>query len=144
MKIHFFTCLAFLFIGSCGSPAENREDLLESVRETEKSFARLAADAGLQEAFTAYAHPDAVLNRGELIKGKDAIHDYYGDPAFEFIRLKWEPSFVDISSSGDMAYTYGPYELIRTDSTGAETRNTGIFHTVWKRMSDGSWKYVYD
>ena len=104
----------------------------------------MAASEGLQRAFTEFAHPDAVLNRGELIRGVDSISEFYGDEQFTRIRLKWEPSFIDVAESGDLAYTYGPYEMIRTDSSGTAYKSQGFFHTVWKRMPDGSWKYVYD
>ncbi len=138
-----FIAILILMI-SCGHPAENPTVLINSVRETERAFAALAMEEGLRTAFVTYAHPDAVLNRGELIKGKDAIDQYYSDSNFDRVSLKWEPSFIDVSASGDMAYTYGPYEMIRQDSTGRTFSNQGTFHTVWKRMSDGSWKYVYD
>ena len=44
-----------------------------------------------------------------------------------------------------MAYTYGNYEmkyLAENESEIQESR--GIFHTVWKKQKDGTWKYVYD
>ena len=56
----------------------------------------------------------------------------------------WKPDFVDVSSSGDLGYTYGQYTFIRLDSIGNETASQGIFHTVWKRQSDGNWRFVYD
>jgi ketosteroid isomerase-like protein len=144
MKYHIIIYVTMLFAFGCSSGESGREIHIQNVRDTELKFAAMAEAEGLQKAFTAFAHPDAVLNRGELIKGVDAINAYYSDPGFESVTLKWQPSFIDVSSSGDLAYTYGPYELIRTDSTGQEFRNTGYFHTVWKRMPDGSWLYVYD
>ncbi|MCA6074833.1 YybH family protein [Fulvivirga sedimenti] len=138
------TAISLALLASCSQTGEGSEELINSVREAETAFAEMAQRDGLRAAFVAYAHPDAVLNRGELIKGKDEIDRYYSDPNFDQITLKWSPSYIDVSSSGDMAYTYGPYELIRTDSAGNSVTNQGTFHTVWKRMSDGSWKYVYD
>jgi ketosteroid isomerase-like protein len=43
-----------------------------------------------------------------------------------------------------MAYTYGKYiwKIKETDSTFVEYK--GVFHTVWKRQKDNSWKYVWD
>jgi ketosteroid isomerase-like protein len=30
------------------------------------------------------------------------------------------------------------------DSVGNKKDFKGIFHTVWKKQKDGSWKYVWD
>ena len=43
-----------------------------------------------------------------------------------------------------MAYTYGEYEFTSLDTLGKSKVSKGIFHTVWKRQGDGTWKYVYD
>jgi ketosteroid isomerase-like protein len=58
--------------------------------------------------------------------------------------VKWSPDFIDVSKEGDMAYTYGKYVWQSPDSTGKMNVSNGIFHTVWKRQVDGSWKYVWD
>jgi ketosteroid isomerase-like protein len=56
--------------------------------------------------------------------------------------LTWSPDFIDVSASGDMAYTYGKYNYTTTDSLGNVSEIEGIFHTVWKRQADGNWKFV--
>jgi ketosteroid isomerase-like protein len=43
-----------------------------------------------------------------------------------------------------MAYTYGKYLWKVKDTTGKIQEFKGVFHTVWKRQSDGSWKYGWD
>ena len=58
--------------------------------------------------------------------------------------LVWKPDYVDVSESGDLAYTYGKYTFTSRDSTGRKVVSKGIFHTVWKRQEDGSWKFVWD
>jgi ketosteroid isomerase-like protein len=88
-----------------------------------------------------------VISRGgKLIKGKAAIADFCGKnlPVKEKVTLTWEPEFVDVSSSGDMAFTYGTFRHSVVDSAGKCASSTGIFHTVWKRQRDGSWKFVWD
>jgi ketosteroid isomerase-like protein len=52
--------------------------------------------------------------------------------------------FVDVAASGDLAYTYGQYTISSKDENGKEITKSGVFHTVWKQQSDGSWKYVWD
>ena len=51
---------------------------------------------------------------------------------------------MDVSESGDLAYTYGKYTFSAFDSNAKKIEAKGIFHTVWKRQEDGSWKFVYD
>jgi ketosteroid isomerase-like protein len=43
-----------------------------------------------------------------------------------------------------MAYTYGKYLWKIRDEKGDTTEYRGVFHTVWKRDSEGTWKYVWD
>ena len=58
--------------------------------------------------------------------------------------LSWKPDFIDVSDSGDMAYTYGKALYTYTDSLGVTKEYPALFHTVWKRQEDGSWKFVWD
>jgi len=60
------------------------------------------------------------------------------------IKLDWTPDFVDVSESEDMAYSYGGYSFSALSSKGDTINSSGIFHTVWKKQLDGSWKYVWD
>ena len=117
----------------------------DDVLRTEKSFAEMSLKKGIGPAFVTYADERAVLLRNnQLIKGKDAIQAYYEKPSFQHARLQWTPDFVAVSSSGDLAYTYGHYTFYSVDSTGNRTQISGIFHTVWKKQKDGSWRYVWD
>jgi ketosteroid isomerase-like protein len=96
-------------------------------------------------AFTRFAADDAVILRSDsLVKGKAAIKQGYEKNNSENVRLTWNAEFVDVAASGDLAYTYGKYIYSVRDSTGKFTDYKGIFHTVWKRQSDGSWKFVWD
>ena len=46
--------------------------------------------------------------------------------------------------SRDLGYTYGHYTFSYIDSGGNKIENKGVFHTVWKRQSDGTWRFVWD
>lgn len=144
-----FSLITTLALASCVS--EKREQQIDQwkqeVRETEWAFSRLSEKEGIATAFLTYAAEDAVLMRNNsLVKGYDAIKvRFEANPADPTeVTLTWNPDFVEVSNSGDLAYTYGTYTLVSRDSLGAETTNTGIFHTVWKRQKDGSWKFVWD
>jgi len=58
--------------------------------------------------------------------------------------LLWKPEFVELSKSGDLGYTYVEYVFLKKDSSGNTIESKGIFHTVWKKQSDGKWKFVWD
>lgn len=65
-------------------------------------------------------------------------------PAPPNMTLTWKPDFVEVSSSGDLAYTYGWYQFSMTDTAGKVARDTDEFHTIWKRQPDGEWRYIWD
>lgn len=128
-------------------PNDAVEQWKQEIVETEKDFADLADEEGITSAFLSYAAEDAVLMRGDhLIVGKKELRDYFANqtPAPKDEHLRWKPDFVDVSDSGDLAYTYGHYTYSYTDSTGSIVESEGVFHTVWKRQSDGSWRFVWD
>jgi ketosteroid isomerase-like protein len=121
----------------------NTEKEKSDIISTESAFAKMAAQEGIAAAFHVYAADSAVISRGgKLIHGREAIRDYYLKNIFPGTTLQWEPDFVDVS--GDIGYTWGKYTLAVPDSTGRLTVTHGIFHTVWKRQSDGSWRFVWD
>lgn len=147
MKI-LMTCILFtlLIFHSCSSHRDNKieKNKLE-IAETEKAFAKMAKEEGVEKAFLTFADDSAVIKRGiELIKGKKEIQEYFDRSTLRDIQLEWSPDFVDVSSTGDLGYTYGKFTFSALDSTGKEIESEGIFHTVWKRQKDGSWKYVWD
>jgi len=111
----------------------------------ETQFDAMAQKKGLEKAFEFYAAEDGAIRRGKkVITGKSAIADWYAKDVQPNEKLTWKPTFVDVSSAGDMAYTYGDYVFSSTDSLGVKKESKGIFHTVWKRQLDGSWRFVYD
>lgn len=130
---------------SCDSKIDLKEVSKQEILQAEKAFANMANDVGIREAFIEYADESAVLNRNDkIISGLDSIKAHFSSPTPEGTTLQWSPDFVEASESGDLGYTYGKFVYTRLDSTGNPEEITGIFHTVWKKQDDGSWKYVYD
>ena len=123
------------------------EQWKNEIIETENAFSDMAYSDGIGAAFLFFAASDAVLERNdELIKGKQSIAQVFNKNQSKSMEttLTWNPDFVDVSKSGDLGYTYGSYLYVTVDSTGNRDEQKGIFHTVWKRQPDGSWKYVWD
>jgi len=136
--------ILILLITSCKTetPMEHIEKWKEEIRQAEQDFAQMSEEKGIHDAFISFAAEDAVLKRGKLIIGKTAIDKYLENSTSK--QLSWSPDFVDVSSSGDLGYTYGRYVYKYADSLGNLLEDIGIFHTVWKRQTDGSWKFVWD
>lgn len=138
--------LVFPFVG-CNSPATDSEieKWKAEIVAVEKAFNDMAQQEGLVKAFEFYAADDGVIKRGKkVIQGKEAIAKWYQNDVKPNEILTWRPTFVDVSQAGDLAYTYGDFIFTYPDTLGKLKENTGIFHTVWKRQVDGSWKFVWD
>jgi len=130
-----------LIIFSCSSKDANEKAKLE-VMQVERDFSQAAKEKGIASAFYTYADNDAVIKRGkDIIKGREAIQEFYEKQSGS-AELQWSPDFADVS--GDLGYTYGKFTFSEKDSTGKVNEVKGIFHTVWKRQKDGSWKFVFD
>jgi len=136
----FLTAISMLV--SC-SP--DREKAKSEILETEKDFEKMVAARGMAYAFSYYAADHGVVNlNGHLLRGKEAIRNHYMKWEDEDVSLKWEPEYMDVASSGDMGYTFGRYTFTVTDYYGKVTRSEGIFHRVWKKQDDGTWRFVWD
>lgn len=132
---------------SCKTDTANlREEGIKEIAQAEKSFEKMAVEKGIAEAFWYYADSNAVIRRrnDSLIKGKEGIKNFYSADYFKTASVKWSPDFIDIAEKGDLGYTFGKYTWESKDSSGKVNEAKGIFHTVWKKQKDGSWKYVWD
>jgi ketosteroid isomerase-like protein len=132
---------------SCSTPAKpDIEAIKKEIVKAEKDFETMAAEKGVAEAFAFFADSNAVIKRqnDSLIHGKEGIRNYYMNPFYKNAVAKWSPDFVDVSTNGDLAYTYGKYTWEFKDSAMKSNFYSGVFHTVWKKQNDGSWRYVWD
>ena len=144
-QIAFVTFGFFIF--GCSVPQIDKTKLKSEIEQAEADFNKIVAEQGLAEAFTFFADSSAVIKRknDSLIFGKAGINNFYSSSRSKTkTTLEWKPDFIDVSESGELGYTYGKYTFAVYDSLGNKTDHHGIFHTVWKKQKDGSWKYVWD
>jgi ketosteroid isomerase-like protein len=146
MKTSIIQLLIIVFLLSCQHPGNHDKSKLKSeISQVEADFEMYAAKNGIRNAFVRFADDSAVIMRGDsLYKGKQAINDYYGTHLPKGASINWKPDFIEISASGDLAYTWGKYVFSAPDSNKKIAVSNGYFHTVWKRQSDGQWKFVWD
>ena len=132
---------------SCKTDTSNlREQAKKEIVQAEKDFEKMAGEKGIAEAFWYYADSNAVIRRSgdSVIKGKEGIKKFYSTDYFKTASVKWSPDFVDAAERGDLGYSFGKYIWEARDTSGKLTQAKGIFHTVWKKQKDGTWKYVWD
>ncbi len=138
-------CLA-LWGSGCATGAKPRAATpsAEVLITADRDFALYAHLHGVANAFREFAAPEALqLPMGEApIQGREAIFRAMSD--FPPGELRWQPVGADLAHSGDLGYTWGMYEFRPRDAGGqAETRH-GKYVTIWKKQSNGSWKFVVD
>jgi ketosteroid isomerase-like protein len=107
----------------------------------DRGFARAAVGQGMVKAYDAFANDDVRFFRDEafVVTGKNAVRAALSAKAGT---LNTQPTRADVSSSGDLGYTYGAYEF---KATGAEGKaENGNYVRVWKKGADKKWKVVVD
>jgi ketosteroid isomerase-like protein len=112
-----------------------------------KLEAEFAADTakGGGKAFASWFADDAVTlsTKQAAVLGKTAIAADANWDASQY-QLTWTPQGGQMSSAGDMGFTWGHYEGRSKDHNGNPVKSTGRYMTVWKKMPDGSWKVALD
>jgi ketosteroid isomerase-like protein len=138
------TIASLLFAMACQSPKADVNEILKA----DKEFSALCMEKGMEESFMKYAADDVVkmrpqeypiMNKQEL---KKMFEEHQSDADFKF---SWVPSKADISSSGDLGYTFGNWKIfIKGDGVSRDTTIYGNYVSIWKKQTDGSWKYELD
>ena len=131
---------AFTEAAEIGS-AKDKAELLR----IDSEFSDAAQKIGIAAAFVKYADTEAVMlpaNEND-VTGADGIRKQFADlpPG---TTLTWKPNKAEAAASGDLGYTLGTYVLRSKDKDGAPITRYGKYCSVWKKQTDGSWKWVVD
>jgi ketosteroid isomerase-like protein len=110
----------------------------------EAQFAKDVAEKG-GAAFALWCAPDAVLlgNGAAPIVGRVAIEKSANWSPKDY-QLTWTPTDAMMGPSGDMGYTWGHYEGRSKDANGNPVLTSGRYMTIWRKETDGNWKFVLD
>lgn len=107
--------------------------------DAERAFCRAAAETSVRAAFLQYLSDDAIMLLPRPANGKQA----YAARPESASELSWRPSCAAIAASGDLGYTFGPWEF--RQRRGQEAADAyGHFLSVWRRQPDGRWLVVFD
>lgn len=104
----------------------------------EKAFAADASARSTREAFLAALAPDGVVFAPGPANGRRV----WEARASNKNRLEWTPELAEVSASGDLGYTSGPW---RFTAAGDEKPTAfGHFFSFWKKQPDGKWMLLAD
>lgn len=150
MKTTFFGAVmsALILVGPASTDVTQKttpvtpKSVRETLMRTDSEFSKLSLEKGPEQAFSAYVAPDGILLAAyPAARGREAVRSqFFASPAG--MTLVWKPQIAEVASSGDLGYTVGTYELRSAGGTAAA--RTGKYVTIWKKQSDGSWKFVLD
>ena len=128
-------------IAACSTAlsAETDEQL---IHETYRAWVEITNEKDIEKwsAFLAkkpYFHP---ANSAPLVGADEVIRYYeqsFADPRFS---LDCKQEYVDVSASGDMAWSSGRCRATFTGPDGNEASGTSRWLKVWIKQSDGSWR----
>lgn len=140
LSLLFFT--AGLLFSACNYNVDTiaKKPSAEQMLQTDREFSDMSRQVGMKKAFLQYIDNEGVLLRPEHlpIVGADAI-DFLSQVNDTAYTLSWKPAKGEVSTSGDLGFTYGVYELKTTDTTFK-----GTYVSIWKKQGDGDWKFVLD
>jgi len=111
-----------------------------SLIRAEKDFAAYSVSHNTKAAFLKYLDSTGVVfENGNPVNGIEAWNKKEVRQGI----LNWHPQFAEISASGNLGYTTGPWTFqpkTITDSIVAR----GQYATVWHLDKEGNWKFLVD
>src|SRR5947209_6191199 len=119
----------------------NAEAERAALLKTEDDFSKLLTAKSTLDSYLSYMADDVRLYRMNAfpVVGKEstraALEGKIG-------MLTWQTTKADVSSSGDLGYTYGTYDL----KAGADAKQmeSGNYMRIWRKQKDGKWRVVLD
>jgi len=146
VSIVALTALALASACASPEPPDTRAQDEAAIRALETAWSA-ALQAKDVDKFVANYAPDAVTlpangpiatTPADIRKG---ITDMMASPG---LSMTFKPTSVFVAKSGDVAYTYGTYDLSMTGPDGKPVTDKGKYVTIYKKQGDGSWKAAVD
>jgi ketosteroid isomerase-like protein len=132
--------VAARFASAQGVPSRRPDTAkLQALVEAERSFAQSAKVMGTKEAFLTWLADSAVIFQPLPENGKQSWKNRQPSKSM----ITWEPDFAEISASGDLGVTSGPWRFYPADTPGIPAA-WGMFISVWRPQSNGGWQVVAD
>jgi uncharacterized protein (TIGR02246 family) len=138
--------LGFMWGCATPPPPDTRAADEQAIREIEIEADKAAAAKHLEHYVSFYADAAALFFPGTpMVTGKDAIRKtteaLFATPGFS---LSFQTVKVEVSRSGDLAYSYGTNTVTMNNAQGKPVTDKGKYVAVYRKQPDGKWKVVAD
>jgi ketosteroid isomerase-like protein len=134
--------LGFAVLYASEAPEQTSSDVL---MEADRAFYAAVAEGGADAWASWFAEDGAVVQEGVgEIRGREAIRAAAAFLDVPGVSLQWEPVRADIAASGDLGWTTGRFVSEGPGPDGTTARAEGIYVSIWRLQSDGTWKVVMD
>jgi ketosteroid isomerase-like protein len=149
-KLFIGLSIIILLISFIKGAGENMNKALEKEKkillEKDREISMASAEKGILKAFYPFMNDHSILlpEDGHPVYGREAcakLLNHVEMKGWEG-KLKWEPTFANVSKARDLGYTHGRFERPTTDDNGRELITYGYYGTIWEKQPDGEWKVV--
>jgi ketosteroid isomerase-like protein len=106
----------------------------------ERNFAAASLEKGTRDAFLEFMDTSAIMfQKGEFGK---SYANWQAREKGQGV-LDWQPVVAEVSASGTWGFTTGPWTF-RNNAHEDTLSGRGHFFTIWHKVADGSWKFIFD
>ncbi len=122
------------------------DELNRSLMEADRAFNRATQQRGVDGWVSFFDVDGAMIQEGVgEVTGRDAIGAAMGSVfSTPDVSLIWEPSRAHASDDGTLGFTVGGFESTSMGPNGESAVAHGIYVSIWRKQSDGSWKVIMD
>jgi ketosteroid isomerase-like protein len=115
------------------------QDVRRQIYDTERAFEKMAEEKGINAAFVEYLSPVGVMFLPDVVNGRETWRQRAASPA----ALTWNPTWIDVSSNGVMAYSIGNSQY-RPKGKDDTTVYYGHYISVWLKQPNGEFRAALD
>jgi ketosteroid isomerase-like protein len=136
-----------LFVAACATPLppttprQPTDADRDSLAASELAFAKRSVEQGMRAAFIEYFADDGINFAPD--PGNTRARYRARPEAIEPFILDWHPAIAAAARAGDLGFTTGPFTITGRAPAVREPAQ-GMFFSVWRRQSDGSWRVIVD
>jgi ketosteroid isomerase-like protein len=146
MRKCFVIIPLFALFAGCQTDKEKMDKLRVELIGVDKQWSELSQKKGYYHTRIDFSEDSAIeFEEGKMpVMGRKAFEaDIASHPDSNFC-LGWTPLKAEISSSGDLGYTFGGFAYMTKTKFGKDTTFYGNYVTIWRKQPDGKWKFLVD